>query len=294
MLLLLALIRSRTEPIFSIHNMPTRQNWAKQLPKLGALVCFVVALSAAIRAQDSSRALTPLQLEIEKQRQNLGSTEIEKRRDAVMHLGLLRRAEASRAALPALSDADPMVRATAASAVIALPGDEAAAALIPLLSDKDEFVRQQVAYALGSTRSRSAVAPLVERLTLDKMDAVRAAAAVSLGQIGDESAVVPLASTLSGTPAGGKAKKEKNEFILRTAARSLGQMRSRAGVPALIEALNNQALPIDVRRESARSLGLIGDAAALPALRNVLTHEDIYLAQMASEAIRLINFKVQG
>ena len=44
---------------------------------------------------------------------------------------------------------------------------------------KEEFVRQQTAYALGQTRSYSAVSALIERLT-DKKDSVRGAAAVAL------------------------------------------------------------------------------------------------------------------
>ena len=53
-------------------------------------------------------------------------------------------------------------------AVLALPPSDSVSALIPLLSDKDEFVRQEAAYALGKTRSTSAVAPLIERLANDK------------------------------------------------------------------------------------------------------------------------------
>lgn len=293
MLWLRALIRSTNLDNSQRQKMLTRLEWARHLPKIGIVVSLALGLCLSTRAQDSSRTLTPLQLEIEKQRQRLSSAETEERRDALMRLGLLRRAEASRVSLPALSDALPIIRATAASSVVSLPADEAAGALIPLLSDKDEFVRQQAAYALGVTRSRSAVSPLVERLNLDKMDSVGAAAAVALGEIGEESAVVALAAIVSGSGAG-KRKREKNEFILRASARSLGQIKSRAGVPALIEALNNEAMPVDVRRESARSLGLIGDSAALPALRAVSTHADVYLAQSAQEAIKHINSRSHG
>jgi HEAT repeat protein len=287
-----ALIRSTKLENSRKRKMLRRFEWARQLPLICVIVALALGPSHTTGAQES-RALTPLQIEIEKQRQRLGSTEIEERRDALMRLGLMRRPEASRVALVALSDAIPVVRATAASAVVSLPDDEAAAALIPLLADKIEFVRQQVAYSLGATKSRAAVTPLVERLTLDKLDSVRAAAAVALGEIRDESAVVPLASVLSGTPAaGGKGKREKNEFILRTVARSLGQIRSRAAVPALIGALSNEAMPIDVRREAAGALGVIGDSSALPALRAVATHADVYLAHAAQDAIKRLNSTV--
>ena len=133
----------------------------------------------------------------------------------------MRLAAASRAALPALKDASPMIRATAAKAILSLGGEESVSVLIPLLSDKDEFVRRETAYALGLTRSRSATAALSERLLNDKEDGVRGAAAVALGQIADEAAVVALVGTLApelSAPAKSKRKREPNVFVLRAAA----------------------------------------------------------------------------
>jgi len=241
------------------------------------------------RVYQSPNSLTPLQLEIEKQKQRLASTEIEDRRDALMRLSALRREEASRVALTALGDPIPIVRATAAYALLSLPREEAAMALIPLLQDKDEFVRQQASYALGRTRSRAAISPLIDRSRTDKKDSVRAAAVVALGQIGDESAVVALAEVLSTTGSSSKkGKTKKNEFVLRAAAHSLGEIGSRAGVPVLIEALANDYLAGDVRREAAHALGLIGDPAAIPALRSASIEADAHLSQIASEALRRI------
>jgi HEAT repeat protein len=277
-----------------------RLNSGNVLKRSGFLLLGVLIVATSVSSvfgaasafQDQSmRSLTPLELQIETQKRRLSSTEIEERRDALMRLGALRRAEASRVALPSLADPATIVRATAASALAALPAEESVPALVPLLSDKDEFLRQQVCYALGATRSRMAVAPLVERLTTDKFDSVRAAAVVALGQIGDESAVVSLAELLSGrssSPAAKKRKAEKNEFVLRAAAKSLGEIRSRAGVPILIETLLNDKNAGDVRREAARSLGLIGDAAAIPALRTAAMEADSFLSQVASEALRRI------
>jgi HEAT repeat protein len=259
-----------------------------------SLVVPALARTAALRLpkRQSPTSLTPLQLEIRKQRERLNSLEVEERRDAVMRLGGLRRPEASEAALVALSDPVPIVRATAAAAILSLPANESAAALAPLLSDKDEFVRQEASYALGKTRSRSAVTPLIERLTTDKKNGVRGAAATALGQIGDEAAVTVLAQVLS--PQGfnqlsRKArirKAKENQFVLKSVARALGQIGSRAGVPALIDALSNDAFPDDVRRESARALGVIGDPSAVPALQAATDARDPYLSRIAYEALR--------
>jgi HEAT repeat protein len=262
-----------------------------------ALLCLSAAEVVGTAAQDdlNKRSLTPLQLEIEKQRQRLGSSEVEERRDALMRLAALRHPVASRAAVAALADPVVIVRATATEAVQWLPSEEGAAALLPLLGDKDEFVRQEAAYALGRTKSRNAVSPLVERLAMDKKDGVRGAAAVALGKIGDEAAVVSLAQIVSPETSlpGGKVRKERNAFVLRAAAVALGQIGSRGGLPALMAVLEDERTTDDVRREAARSLGLIGDPAAEPALRKVLMARDAYLSFAAQEALRKISRRQQ-
>lgn len=230
----------------------------------------------------ASRNLTPAQFEIEKQQDRLNSSDAEQRRDAVMRLGVMRLAAASRAALPALKDASASVRVAAAKSILSIGPEESVGALIPLLSDKDEFVRREAAYSLGLTRSRSATAALTERLLKDKEDGVRGAAAIALGQIADEAAVVPLVEAL---------KRDRNVFVLRAAATSLGEIGSRAGTPALISTLTNEKLPSDVRREAARSLGLIGDVSAEPALRAASTSADPYLSEIAVSALKRLKQK---
>lgn len=266
-----------------------------------ALALFFVAGSGASRLQArtinfpqaSQTSLTPLQREIEKLRVRLSSSNMEERREAVMRLGAMARADSSRAALPALKDASVVVRATAARAVLSLPAGEAASALLPLLADKDEFVRRETAYALGETRSRTAVEALATALARDKEAGVRGAAAVALGQIGDESATPVLTEAIGRRIARSGflnritfRRTEENEFVRRSAAVALGQMKSRAAVPALINALANERAGDDVRREAARALGLIGDPAAIPTLRAALATRDPYLSEIASEAIR--------
>jgi HEAT repeat protein len=212
-----------------------------------------------------------------------------------MRLGWMKRAESSRVAASALSDSAPIVRATATRAVLSLPPEESVVALLPLLGDADEFVRREAAYAIGETRSRVAVQPLVALLLNDKESGVRAAAAVSLGQIGDDTAAAPLAETLDRRIKGSgffskikRSKSPENEFVRRAAAHSLGLLRSRVAVPALISTLADEKAGDDVRREAARALGLIADPSAVPALKNVLTARDPYLSRLAYEALRKI------
>jgi HEAT repeat protein len=265
------------------------------------LICLASKLTLAQGSQSqslqdaSSSALTPLQREIEKERKRLVSSDTEERRDAVMHLGYMKRPDSSRAVAPALHDLAAIVRATATRAVLSLPPDEAAALLIPLLQDPDEFVRREAAYALGETRSRAAVQSLVNSLATDKQDSVRASAAVALGQIGDEAAVVPLTQTFTRfhKVSSGFLRRKKqvpeNEFTRRAAALSLGQIGSRAAVPTLVSILGDERAEPDVRREAARALGQIGDPAAILALRAALTASDPYLSRIAYEALRKIS-----
>jgi HEAT repeat protein len=258
------------------------------------LVPGAAVVCARMPQDDTAKqGLTPVQLEIEKQRQLLSSADVEDRREALVRLRALRHPQASRAAQAALKDPAPVVRATAAASVLSLPPEESAAGLIPLLSDKDEFVRQHAAYALGQTRSPSAITPLIERL-VDKQDSVRGAAAVALGDIADATAVTSLTAVLNrqaGLPQpkkNQKSKPEKNPFVLRAAAHSLGQIGNQAAVPALILALQDDQVEDDVRREAAWALGCIGHASAIPALQQAVTARDPYLAGTAQEALRKI------
>jgi len=245
------------------------QKARKQICAFGA---FLWLLFFPVLAQDA----------IQKQQQRLSSSDVEERRDAVMRLGSMRLEAASRVVLPALHDAAPIVRATAAKAILSLGSEMSAGHLLPLLNDKDEFVRRETAYALGLTKSRTATAALSERLLTDKEDGVRAAAAVALGEIADEAAVVPLVQALTAT-------KKVNVFVLRASAVALGKIKSRAGTAALISTLSNEKHPSDVRREAARSLGLIGDPTAASALKAASTAEDPFLSEIAHEALKKLS-----
>jgi len=287
----------RMAPSLQLHTTHRKRPWvAIAISAFSLLVAATTSLAKTGASQEgiAQGSLTPLQLEIQKQQQRLASSEVEERRDALMRLGALRHPDASRVAVSGLSDALPIVRAMAVHAVLCLPAEESAAALIPLLSDKDQFVRQETAYALGKTHSKSAVPALVERLLNDRKDGVRGAAAVALGQIADDAAVVPLAHVLQpqaampGSKKARQSKSKENVFVLRAAARSLGQIGSRAGVPALIATLEDEKVSDDVRREAAIALGWIRDPAAVSALRSALMARDPYLSLAADEALRKI------
>ena len=241
----------------------------------------------------------------------------EQKRDALFQIRNLRSEIASRAALPALSDKDPIVRATAAASVVFLPKPEAITALTPLLNDRDAFVRKEATYALGRVESPEAAAPLISLLQREKDLEVQAAAAVALGQTAEPSAVEPLLAILKRRPT------EETEFLRRAAARSVGQIAQTiktgdpctvtprnflpdkqkpisgddlaagrpvfaTAVPVLSAVLQNRTESDDARREAAYALGAIGSGSAVTVLQAQLNSPDPYLAEIAKEALMKI------
>jgi|GEM_PF-1507509 len=213
----------------------------------------------------------------------LKSSSEEERREAAMQLARMKSEAAFRALASAGNDPSPKVRA-AVVASLAERGDESA---VPILSarlarDKDQFVRKAAAYALGKFHEGERTAALTGALR-DKDSEVRAAAAISLGDHADADAVAPLAGALS----------DKNDFVRAQAARALGANGRVAvqTVPALI-ALLAKDKDEEVKREAASALGQMGDRSALPALERARHDKDPYLAQAASDAIKVIEGKL--
>lgn len=245
---------------------------------------------------------------------------VEQKRDALLRIRNFELEPASRLAVPALRDKSEIVRATAAASVVFLPQDEAAQNLISLLADKKPLVRREAAYALGVIGSSTAIDSLLQIIQKDKVLEVRSAAIIALGTIGDESAVDALLTILR------KKSQAKEEFVRRSAARSIGQIAQiiqtgkkevttpenflpenfkrielpvypklieavsqfRPAVIALIQLLNNARETPDVKREAAFALGAIGDASAISVLQIGANDSDYYLAEICREALRKI------
>ncbi len=258
-------------------------------------------------------------LEILAEQVNRGN--IEQKRDALFQIRNLKSAEASRLAIPALRDAEIIVRATAAFSVIFLPEDEAAQVLLPLLQDKSELVRRETAYALGEVGSPVATGSLLQILQIDKILEVRGAAVVALGNIGDVSAIDALTQILKRKP------KTEEEFMRRSAAKSIGQIaqslqnqKIEVNTPTslldkkykksekpryenliknfpvfldannvLIQTLQKPLEFQDVKRAAAFALGAIGDESAIPVLQGNLNNQDNYLAEISKESLRKIS-----
>src|SRR6267143_2400293 len=103
---------------------------------LAAMFGAGIASGRPLIAGQNNEQLTPVQRELERQRRRLKSDDVEERRDALMRLGNLKRPDASRVAAAGLTDAAPVVRASAAHAILSLPPADSTTLLIPLLQDK--------------------------------------------------------------------------------------------------------------------------------------------------------------
>lgn len=246
---------------------------------------------------------------------------VEVKRETLFQIRNYRKAETSRIAVAALKDSNEIIRATAAFSVIYLPKDEAFSVLLPNLNDKGDIVRRETTYALGKVQNPNAVQPLIQLFQKDKILEVRNAAVVALGEIGDASAIETLTKILTNKP------NEDNDFLRRSAARSIGQIAQiiqsqrtytvtpenflpekyksfalekyenlsetlpqfRSSVQVLIKLLQNKKESDDAKREAAFALGAIGDASATQILQQNLNAKDNYLAEICKESLTKIS-----
>jgi HEAT repeat protein len=243
------------------------------------------------------------------------SGDIEQKRSALFEIRNLQTKQASRLAISALKDTDEIVRATAASSVVYLQPSDAVTVLRPLLNDRSEFVRRETAYALGKTGNQNAAGQLLNALKNEKSSEVLTAIVAALGELGNGGVLEYCVKLLEKSP------KEEDEFLRRSAARSVGQVVRKINigetraltpqnflpekfkdieprkypnpgfamfrdvVPVLVAVLSNIKESDDTRREAAFALGEIGDPSAIPLLRKGMSGSDPYLAEICKEAL---------
>jgi HEAT repeat protein len=277
---------------------------------------FLLALFAYFAGNSYAQDLTALETAI-----RTGTSE--QKRDALFQIRNLRSEVASRTAVAALSDSDPIVRATAAGSVVFLPKREAAKLVLPMLSDKDEFVRKEAAYAIAAIGDDSAMLGehnygdiadgLWNALEKEKSSEVRSAIIIAMGSSGGLKSVERLVWYL------GKPEARKEEFLRRSAVRSVGYiaetLRSgerkmhylrlteeelreldyaeefryfEAATNLFIKYLQDPKEVDDVKREAAKALGHIKAERSVPALTSATRAADPYLAEIAREALAKI------
>jgi HEAT repeat protein len=137
------------------------------------------------------------------------------------------------------ADLSVRVRAQAARALVASGHPRFLAALQARLGAEDPRVVAAAALAMGLSRRREAVEPLIELLARSPHAPVRAAAAEALGLIGDARAVEILEAAVRG------------EQVMVAAIGALGRLGSPAQVPLLSVTLRDRDAEVRLATASA-------------------------------------------
>lgn len=226
---------------------------------------------------------------------------------AALAVGRLQDSSTVGAVTPLLADADPRVRLEAAFALGEIGHASARAALEAALGDRDANVRPRVLEALGKLGDRAAT-PRVVALLGDPSPAMRGEAAVALWRLADTSAVEALIARCADGDAGVRWRavyaleklplparivpvaagllRDRDALVRAHAARTLGRLKSRAAMPALLGAMDDLDAAVIVN--AIRGLQGVADSSSaecLPKLRFRLDHHDPYVRVTAATAL---------
>jgi HEAT repeat protein len=184
------------------------------------------------------------------------------------------------AALPlieALNDSDSGVRSEAADAMGRRGERQSIDPLIGSLADPEEQVKKQAIAALAAI-GKPAVEPLT--LALQNSDnATRAGAAAALGMIGEENSAAELISSF----------KSGDHAVRLASVGSLVRINRSFAVLPLIDILEDQSLPEDLRADAAWGLGDIGDARAKDSLVYAMSYDkDNGVRMSAAKAMKKV------
>ncbi len=165
----------------------------------------------------------------------------------------------------------------ASAVILGEIGDKKAVVpLLDALSRQERFVKQEAAVSLGRIGDKLAVEGLIAALR-DPNKYVKENSARALGEIGDRRAVGPIVQML---------KQEKEEQVLIAAVNSLGELKDKRSVKALITLSNHQYQTI--KADSILALGKIGDSRAVEPIIKLLKDDDEYCRYRAVLALGLL------
>jgi len=200
----------------------------------------------------------------------LQSPDLYEREEAVRLLGSRSEDEAVAGLVLAIEDPDLGVRELAADCLAQVDGDLAARLLVKFLGHQDIGTRNLAAEVLVKI-GRDAVQPLLDEIENEDHD-VRKFIVDVLGLIRDGRSVGALCRRLS----------DSNVNVVCSAAEALGEIGSKAAVPALIKVYHRYE---DARMPTIEALGKIGDETALEHLNVFLRNQDPMIRLAVVEAI---------
>jgi aminopeptidase N len=188
---------------------------------------------------------------------------------ALTALGKLGGAQAEKAVLPGLADAEPWVREVAVDQLAKFSDDSALAARLTEIAGRDSAYRVRAAAltALGQRKAEGAMGTLENAAKTDSPDdVIRRAALRAMGALGNDQAAPRLIEWLE----------QGKPMRLRTAAiESLGKIAKKdQSVESRLIALLNDP-DFDIRLAAVYALGERGDPAAIEPLENLRQSGDI-------------------
>jgi HEAT repeat protein len=188
-------------------------------------------------------------------------------------------------------DENLIVRCSAILTLMHYPQAESTTCLCELLSDIDDFVKIEAATVLALKNQHSAIPFLLKQLNAYQEN-VRVSVITALGSLGDQHVIAPLCRMLQDqsdlvrintamalldisqrlrrphaqmTRYLLKALKDKNTYVVRNAARTLGIVGNESCVPEIITLLKQESQP-GIAANLILALGLLSDARAVKIL----------------------------
>ncbi|PIQ24739.1 hypothetical protein COW36_23475 [bacterium (Candidatus Blackallbacteria) CG17_big_fil_post_rev_8_21_14_2_50_48_46] len=208
------------------------------------------------------------------------------------------------------SDENLIVRCSAILTLASYPGQESAECLCNLLSDINDFIKIEAATVLALKNYQAAIPYLLKQLQAFNEN-VRVSVIAALGALGDNSVIGPLCQALQ-DPADLvrinaamalldisqrlrrphqqmvkyllKALKDKNTYVVRNVARTLGMVGNEEAVTAIITMLK-QEQSAAVTANLTLALGLLQDHRSLKILTRLLRHNQWEVRFEAAKAL---------
>ncbi len=150
-------------------------------------------------------------------------------------------------------ESDSGVKAALVSALGAFTGPRAIGALLKTFDDAEPDLRRQTIRAMGRTRSREMVVPLLSALSVEDDPMFQGAIVDALAMIGDPRSRVPLEQLL---------EQSDNDSVRARVVLALGAIRDGSSIPALVDLLD-RGTP-EQRYLVLSALTELGDARAAP------------------------------
>lgn len=151
--------------------------------------------------------------------------------------------------------------------------------LVAALQDADAIVRANAAAALGWIGEARAVPPLLSCLK-DADERCRSAAALAVGLLRTSAALKPLARALG----------DPSSLVRQQAAEALGELADPVTTELLLDVVDDEGEPLEVRAAAARALGNLRLPQAIPTLRGLLIAPEPALRAAAIEALGRLGF----